>query len=97
MAFGFGPTEGKRRIYEYYVRECMVLILKGTHPTPAALHWPVCVRTRTRATLLTKLENLSKEFSPYPRRTRGSSFRSETLEDHVRSGQQSRRCRGAKQ
>jgi hypothetical protein len=75
LRFGFGPTEGKRRIYEYYVRECMVLILKGTNPTPAALHWPVLCSDAYKSDALDEARELvAKGVSPYPRRTRGSNF-----------------------
>jgi hypothetical protein len=66
----FGPTEAKRRIFELYVREYMVLILKGADPTQVKLNWPMGVSDTYKSEALTEARNLVAEgISAYPQRS----------------------------
>jgi hypothetical protein len=68
--FGFGPTQSRRRIFELYVREYMVLILKGADPTQAKLYWPMGVSDVYKSEALIEARNLVAEgISPYPQRS----------------------------
>jgi hypothetical protein len=65
--FGFGPTEAKRRIYDLYVREYMVLILKDLDPTQVHLNWPMFATDEYKTDALSDARDLiANGVLPYP-------------------------------
>lgn len=65
--FGFGPDSARERIFQLYVREYMVLILKGLDPMQVSLNWPMLATDEYKAEALAKAKELiGAGVLPYP-------------------------------
>jgi hypothetical protein len=70
--FGFGPAKAKLRIFELYVREYMVLILKGLDPESVDLKWPMLATDDYKTEALSEARELiAAGVLPYPLAAQG--------------------------